>query len=528
MTELLIHRPAVLAVAMAIVRDRGLAEDVVQDTFVIALAKHAQLRDETAVASWLHAIARNRARDVLRARRREHARGEHDVEELASADDPELALADATRAAQVRRTIATMPPRYRNVLLAFYGEGKSAKAIAAQFGISEAATLQRLSRGRKMVAERDGHLRELAILVIALIAARRADAAVTRPRRLWLATLGVIVLASWSDLQSHAAPVRVAEAPPPVVTAPAPAASAPASPPGSHAARDAPVGVPPVLAAPPPPVCPAPASPPPSPARHRAAVAPRATVILQAPPAPIVPVPATQLAEVTFEAPPAAVPLVKAVDAWYAADGLLDSAAMPRAGSSSIEMQGLEFIARRGITEHLAVHAGFTAMDMRTSGASMDTTPVALLGLGLKAGATLRDELRVSAIVEGSREWHTGTTNFGDRGIVRAYASLTFGTARANLTLHGGVFAVSEGDTTTVIPMVGFGMQLGFADHAALVLENQYLTAPLDGFTGSTVIALRAHTERGDTRVRADLGTLLVQDGDRSTFWPWFQVGIGW
>src|SRR3954469_20604586 len=96
MTELSRHRSHVLAVAMAIVRDRTLAEDIVQDTFVIAFARRAQLRDPAAVTRWLASIARNRALDALRAQRREHGRTESNIEDVASTDD---AAAECTRAA---------------------------------------------------------------------------------------------------------------------------------------------------------------------------------------------------------------------------------------------------------------------------------------------------------------------------------------------------------------------------------------------------------------------------------------------
>jgi RNA polymerase sigma factor (sigma-70 family) len=505
MTELSSHRSHVLAVAMAIVRDRTLAEDIVQDTFVIAFAKRAQLRDPAALTSWLASIARNRARDALRAQRREHGRTESDIEEVASNDDT---AAECTRAAEVRRVLAKMPARYRDVLLSYYGDGESVRAIATRLGISEAATLQRLSRGRKRVTDRDGHLRELAILVIALTAARRAEAAPATPRKWWLAPACVLVFASWSDLRAERAepPIRVAEVdppPPPILAVPAPLPTCPA-----------PTVVSPQRAVP-----------------HRPPPPTSPTVILQAPTPPIVPSPPAVLADVALSTPAEAVePTTHEVthEVWYAADGWLENAALPPAGSYSFDMQGDQFLLRRGVTDHVELHVGFAPMDMRTSAGSTMTTPVALLGVGVKVGATLRHDLRVAAIVEGSREWHSGTTDFGDRGIVRTYAALTYGDARVNATLEAGFLAVSEGDATTAIPMYGIALQAGFADHAAVILEQQSLLSPLDDLEGTTIVAMRAHTERGNLRVRFDLGTMLVSDVGHSDFYPWFQTGISW
>lgn len=59
---------AIFASAYRLTADRGIAEEVVQETF-LALWNRAELFDPTAgsLAAWLHAIGRNRAVDRLRA-----------------------------------------------------------------------------------------------------------------------------------------------------------------------------------------------------------------------------------------------------------------------------------------------------------------------------------------------------------------------------------------------------------------------------------------------------------------------------
>ena len=53
------HRAALYASALSILGERGLAQDAVQDTFVVALRRIDDLRDADAFAGWLHAIVRN-------------------------------------------------------------------------------------------------------------------------------------------------------------------------------------------------------------------------------------------------------------------------------------------------------------------------------------------------------------------------------------------------------------------------------------------------------------------------------------
>ena len=56
---------------VGMLRDRHAAADCVQDVFVIAASRLAQLREPERLRSWLYAIARNEALEVIRARRRE-------------------------------------------------------------------------------------------------------------------------------------------------------------------------------------------------------------------------------------------------------------------------------------------------------------------------------------------------------------------------------------------------------------------------------------------------------------------------
>src|SRR3979411_2990282 len=60
------HGRALLAYLTRLTHDRGSAEDLLQDTFVKAMAAAADLRDESALRSWLYRIATNSALRHLR------------------------------------------------------------------------------------------------------------------------------------------------------------------------------------------------------------------------------------------------------------------------------------------------------------------------------------------------------------------------------------------------------------------------------------------------------------------------------
>ena len=73
--EALYHalRVRVFAVALAVTGDRGLAEDVMQDTFVRVYSSALGYRPEGKVRAWVLTIARHLALDAVRRRAREPA-----------------------------------------------------------------------------------------------------------------------------------------------------------------------------------------------------------------------------------------------------------------------------------------------------------------------------------------------------------------------------------------------------------------------------------------------------------------------
>src|SRR3977135_2518134 len=70
-----------------LVSDRGLAEELTQETFVRAFRNLRTLRQETKLSTWLFGIAKNVAREALRARVRQNQHiGLHDKQMPALSD----------------------------------------------------------------------------------------------------------------------------------------------------------------------------------------------------------------------------------------------------------------------------------------------------------------------------------------------------------------------------------------------------------------------------------------------------------
>lgn len=149
------HVPAVYGTALRLTGDRGTAEEVVQETF-LALWNRADVFDPAlaSLATWLRAIARNRALDRLRAAGRRPALvplggstdGDDDpgLERLPpdlaviGGAGPDPAPEDAAEAAdlraRIREVLAGMPEPERTVIVLAYREELTQQEIATRLG----------------------------------------------------------------------------------------------------------------------------------------------------------------------------------------------------------------------------------------------------------------------------------------------------------------------------------------------------------------------------------------------------------
>ena len=171
------HAKAVFASAMQTSRDRWIAEEVVQETFLV-LWERADRFDAArgALQAWLMAIARHRAIDRLRAA------GRHDraasfatfggsvvddgpIDEWlaasgellaisAAAPLPEVALADKETRAAIDAAIADLDPVERRVIVLAYDGGLTQSEIADSLGWPIGTVKTRTRRALRHLRER--------------------------------------------------------------------------------------------------------------------------------------------------------------------------------------------------------------------------------------------------------------------------------------------------------------------------------------------------------------------------------------
>ena len=141
-------------------RDTALAEDVVQETFSIALSKQAAYDPARgSVGSWLTVLSRNVIRDHMRAHTRSDvlattwdridATLAQTFASMAERPLPGEVLEREETRDLVHMAIANLPEQYRTALTRKYVDGESLETLAGEFGISVDATKSLLARARR-------------------------------------------------------------------------------------------------------------------------------------------------------------------------------------------------------------------------------------------------------------------------------------------------------------------------------------------------------------------------------------------
>jgi RNA polymerase sigma-70 factor (ECF subfamily) len=139
-------RPDLFRFAFWLARDRGVAEDVVQEAFLRAWRSRESLADAAAAKPWLLTIIRREHARLFERKRHETV----PLDELVADGSPELAAEDTDQETlDLRRAIFTLEADYREPLVMQVLMGLSTQEIADQLGLTQAAVLSRLFRARQ-------------------------------------------------------------------------------------------------------------------------------------------------------------------------------------------------------------------------------------------------------------------------------------------------------------------------------------------------------------------------------------------
>jgi RNA polymerase sigma factor (sigma-70 family) len=143
----------VTSIALAIVRDVDVSQEIAQDVFMSAWRDLRKLRNPASLLPWLRQMTRNRAHHVLRGRVRarrwmiqpEGSEVEAIVDGRAGADEQLIAAEERD---VLRQALAQLPDETREVLALYYREGQSVAQVALLLELNEDTVKKRLSRAR--------------------------------------------------------------------------------------------------------------------------------------------------------------------------------------------------------------------------------------------------------------------------------------------------------------------------------------------------------------------------------------------
>ncbi|HEX2571873.1 MAG TPA: RNA polymerase sigma factor [Polyangia bacterium] len=151
--ETLPHLPELRSAARQLVGSREQAEDLVQETFALALAARDRYRLGSNARAWLYRILINAAHTERRRNRRDARLAERYSNETAARREPVLRADPVPGPAStaVEKALADLPPNYRTVVeLVDLGELGYAEA-AARLGVPVGTVMSRLHRGRALL-----------------------------------------------------------------------------------------------------------------------------------------------------------------------------------------------------------------------------------------------------------------------------------------------------------------------------------------------------------------------------------------
>jgi RNA polymerase sigma-70 factor (ECF subfamily) len=154
------YRQKVMHLAVSIVRDPVLAEDLAQTPFVKVWQALPKFDGRAAISTWLYTIARNTCLSAITRERRMVPL--EDFTEVADDDgDPRVfgtAQAGAETAGQaaaefdVARLLAQLPEPYHRVVVLFYLEDRTCEEVGELLSMPTGTVKALLHRGRKKLA----------------------------------------------------------------------------------------------------------------------------------------------------------------------------------------------------------------------------------------------------------------------------------------------------------------------------------------------------------------------------------------
>ena len=143
------YRQRIYAQAFRMLRDEGLALDVVQETFLAFLRKLPSFEPRAPVSAWLSETAWRLAQT-----QRRHRLPAGETGEATGSRDPGEGMLRAEEARRLWDMVGTLSERDRQAVLLRYGQGLDPGEVAARMGITAKAVSSHLARAKGLLREK--------------------------------------------------------------------------------------------------------------------------------------------------------------------------------------------------------------------------------------------------------------------------------------------------------------------------------------------------------------------------------------
>ena len=125
-------------------RDRALAEDAVQETFLKAYRGMKAFRGESKERTWLTRIAINTCRDIKRSAWHRHTNRAVTPEELPAAEERQHSLH-----IDIADAVMHLPDSYKEVIILHYFQEMTLSEIASIMGVTTSSISRRIKKANK-------------------------------------------------------------------------------------------------------------------------------------------------------------------------------------------------------------------------------------------------------------------------------------------------------------------------------------------------------------------------------------------
>jgi RNA polymerase sigma-70 factor (ECF subfamily) len=142
-------------VAWAVTKSRAEAEDVVQESWVVAFQRLDQVADSSRFGAWLTRVVVNEALRRRRIDRRHEELGEdEEAQPMSDEHSPEKLAAQSELRPVLERALMSLPESLRTVFVLREVEGMSVADVAAALSIAEGTVKTRAFRARELLRHR--------------------------------------------------------------------------------------------------------------------------------------------------------------------------------------------------------------------------------------------------------------------------------------------------------------------------------------------------------------------------------------